>query len=96
MLTAAARPHSSAITTRPFTNGNSQAVRIPKELRISAAQVQIFRAENGDVVIRPLPDVPLDRGAAMLAAIKGFPAEAVAALEQQRAEQQPVQEREAF
>ena len=57
MFTAVARPRSAPITTRPFTNGNSQAVRIPKELRISAAQVQIFRAENGDVVLRNVENV---------------------------------------
>jgi len=35
------------LTTRIFKNGNSQAVRIPREFRIEATQVQISRNENG-------------------------------------------------
>ena len=41
--------------TTVFTSGGSQAVRIPKELRINSKRVEIER--NGEtLVLRPLPD----------------------------------------
>ena len=39
---------------RVFQSGNSQAVRLPKEFRFSAAQVEIFRQGN-DIVLRERP-----------------------------------------
>ncbi len=39
-------------TTRVFKKGNSQAVRIPKELQLDATEVEIFRRGN-ELVIRP-------------------------------------------
>lgn len=36
---------------RVFQSGNSQAVRLPKEFRFSAAQVEIFRRGN-EIVLR--------------------------------------------
>ena len=50
-------------------NGNSQAVRIPAELRITTDRVQISRNEQGDVVIHPLRP---ERGASLLQALRGF------------------------
>ena len=39
-------------TTRIFTNGNSQAVRLPKEFRFTSSEVFIRRDEaSGDVVL---------------------------------------------
>lgn len=40
-------------TTRVFRSGNSQAVRLPREFRIDADEVQILRRGN-EIVLRPL------------------------------------------
>jgi len=69
----------STLITRIFKNGNSQAVRIPQEFRIDATQVEISRNANGDLVIHPLP---VDRGAALLAALNAFDEDFVNQLEQ--------------
>ena len=84
---------SSPIVSRVFMNGNSQAVRIPSELRLSARQVEIYRNEAGDLVIHPLPQ---GRGAALLEALAGFDEEYVRQLERDRDQQLPMQEREAL
>lgn len=39
--------------TRIFQSGNSQAVRIPMDFRFDVDAVEIFKAENGDVILRP-------------------------------------------
>jgi len=39
-------------TTRVFQNGNSQAVRIPKEFQFEATEVEIFR-RGDEIVLRP-------------------------------------------
>lgn len=41
-------------TTRVFKSGNSQAVRLPREFRLDAEEVQILRRGN-EIVLRPLP-----------------------------------------
>jgi antitoxin VapB len=41
--------------TTVFMSGGSQAVRIPKELRIDAKRVEIER-KGATLVLRPLPD----------------------------------------
>ncbi len=77
--------------TRVFNNGNSQAVRIPQALRLDAAEVEICRAENGDLIIRPLP---VRRGDALLAVLQQFDdPEFIAELEQNPREQTPMQDR---
>ena len=40
--------------TTVFQSGNSQAVRLPKEFRLSADRVEIFRQGN-DIVLRERP-----------------------------------------
>ena len=40
----------STLITRIFMSGNSQAVRIPAELRLDADRVEIFRTADGDLV----------------------------------------------
>lgn len=40
--------------TRVFQSGNSQAVRIPASFRFEVDTVNIFRAENGDIILRPV------------------------------------------
>lgn len=81
------------LTSRIFMNGNSQAVRIPREFRLDSPRVEITRTEAGDLIIHPLP---ADRGAALLEALSAFDADFLAALEAGRDEQLPMQEREAF
>lgn len=81
----------NTLTTRVFMNGNSQAVRIPAELRIDAERVQISRNEQGDLVLHPLP---VKRGTALLEALQGFDADFVAAVEEDRRDALPMQDRE--
>lgn len=79
------------LTTRVFMNGNSQAVRIPAEFRLDTDRVRISRNEAGDLVIHPLRR---GRGEALLTALQGFDADFIDALETDRAEALPVQERD--
>ncbi|MBA3590391.1 antitoxin [Methylibium sp.] len=85
----------SAVISRVFMNGNSQAVRIPQEFRLDASRVEISRNEHGDLVIHP---VPADRGTALLQALNGFDDELghafAEALEEDRRTQPALQERE--
>ena len=79
--------------TRVFRSGNSQAVRIPASYRIDTDRVLIERNAAGDLVLHPLPR---NRGEALLAALDGFDADFIAALESTRAEAQTMQDREAL
>ena len=81
----------SAVMTRVFMNGNSQAVRIPQEFRLDAQRVEIYRNADGDLVLHP---VPVDRGAALLAALGSFDPEFGAVLEDLQREPLPMQDRE--
>ena len=81
------------LPSRVFMNGNSQAVRIPAEFRLSSDRVQISRRPNGDLLIHPCPN---RRGQALLQALSGFDADFVEALERQQADKLPVQERDAL
>ena len=83
----------SVQVSRVFMNGNSQAVRIPQEFRLSAHRVEISRNDAGDLVIHPLRD---DRGQALLEALDGFDEEFIGILEEDRRDQAPVQERESL
>lgn len=82
----------SILTTRVFMNGNSQAMRIPAELRLDTDRVQISRNEQGDLVLHALH---AERGAALLQALQGFDDEFIAALEADRQAPLPLQDREA-
>jgi len=43
-------------SAKVFTNGNSQAVRLPKPFRLEASEVWISRdAQTGDIILRPKP-----------------------------------------
>jgi antitoxin VapB len=43
-------------TAKVFTNGNSQAVRLPKAFRVETSEMWISRdAQTGDIVLRPKP-----------------------------------------
>lgn len=81
------------LPTRVFMNGNSQAVRIPAEFRLSSDRVQISRTPEGDLLIHACPQ---RRGQALLQVLRGFDADFVEALEQQQADKLPVQERDAL
>jgi len=81
----------SVTISRVFMNGNSQAVRIPQELRLDASRVEISRNDDGDLVIHP---IPTDRGSALLEALTAFDDEYVRLLEEDRHERSPMQERE--
>jgi len=72
-------------------NGNSQAVRIPAQLRIDAERVEISRTADGDLLLHP---IPATRGQALLEMLEGFDEEFIALLEQSRAA--PMQERESL
>lgn len=45
-------------TASLFRNGRSQAVRIPKEFEFEGNEVQIKRAEDGTLTIKPLSRKP--------------------------------------
>jgi antitoxin VapB len=77
--------------SRVFMNGNSQAVRIPQEFRLSSSRVQIFLNADGDLVLHPIPS---DRGAALLDALNAFDDEFAALVEAEQAEPSAMQDRE--
>lgn len=79
--------------TRVFANGNSQAVRIPAEFRLDTDRVQIYRNEQGDLVLHPIAPC---RGEALLEALQGFDDDFIAALEEARDESLPLQDRESL
>jgi len=82
---------TASLPSRVFNNGNSQAVRIPAEFRLSTDQVQISRTPEGDLLIHPCPP---QRGQALFKALAGFDADFAERLEQARAEAEPIQVRE--
>ena len=43
--------------TKVFQSGNSQAVRIPFDFRFDVDTVEIFRGENGDLILRPVKPI---------------------------------------
>ncbi len=57
------------LTTRVFMNGNSQAVRIPQAFQLDVQQLEISRADNGDLVIHPIKP---NRGDQLLVALTQF------------------------
>lgn len=83
----------AALPSRVFMNGNSQAVRIPAEFRLSTDRVQISRTPSGDLLIHPCP---ARRGQALLQTLAAFDADFLAALEEQQQQKLPMQERESL
>lgn len=81
----------TTVVSRIFTNGNSQAVRIPHALRLNARRVEITRTEQGDLIIHPIDE---SKGHALLAALEGFDDDFIAHLEDNRAEAPGMQDRE--
>lgn len=81
------------LTTRVFMNGNSQAVRIPQAFQLDAQQVEISRAENGDLVIHPIKP---KRGDQLLAALTQFDEDFIEALADEALSPQTLQDRDAL
>ena len=81
------------LPSRVFMNGNSQAVRIPAEFRLSTDRVQISRTAEGDLLIHPCP---AHRGQALLEVLAGFDDDFVTAMTQQQSEKSPIQQRESL
>lgn len=79
------------LTTRVFMNGNSQAVRIPQAFQLDTLQVEISRAENGDLVIHPIKP---KRGDMLLAALNQFDSDFIEALEEEVSTSQTMQDRD--
>ena len=87
----------SSLPSRVLTNGNSQAVRIPREFRLETNRVEISRTPEGDLLIRPITS---RRGTALLEVLEGFDdavgTEFVEALEYERDAAEPPRERDAW
>ena len=54
-------------TAKVFRSGNSQAVRLPKEFRFKAKEVEVFR--RGDEVVLREKATPLARAVDLLASL---------------------------
>lgn len=85
---------ATSATTRVFNNGNSQAVRIPREYRLNTTTVQISRNDNGDLVLHPIPDQPKKRESRLLDILNRFDAQDIEAFEEAHGDQDGIQERE--
>ena len=72
-------------------NGNSQAVRLPHDFRLSSSSVQILLNADGDLVLHPIPS---DRGAALLDALNAFDDEFAVLVEAEQAAPSAMQDRE--
>jgi len=75
-------------TARLFTNGASQAVRLPKEFRMSGTEVRIWK-EGNRVVMEPIET----RGESLADVIERFRADCPEGLNLER-NQPPMQERD--
>lgn len=54
-------------TARVFKSGNSQAVRLPKEFRVTSEELEIFR--RGDEIVLREPAKGLERAFGLLASL---------------------------
>ena len=81
----------NTISSRVFMNGNSQAVRIPREFRLESSRVEISRNEEGDLVIHAIPE---NRGAMLLETLSTFADDYIEILREDRANQPGLQGRE--
>ncbi|MFW5826809.1 MAG: antitoxin [Alkalispirochaeta sp.] len=83
-------------TARVFVNGNSQAVRIPREFRLKTEKVEISETDDGDLILHPISDQPEDRAAALLEILNRLDDSDIAAFETAHGDQGTVQERESL
>lgn len=73
--------------TRVFKNGNSQAVRIPAELRLNSDRVEIYKNEQGDLVIHPIAPASSQKlGDEIAAILADFPDDFIETLERNQKE----------
>lgn len=79
--------------TRVFRSGNSQAVRIPLDFRFEVDMVEIFKAENGDVILRP-SNPKKGLGDELFEIFANFDDDVIRAIEDR--DNEPPQEREAL
>ena len=82
--------------TKVFTNGNSQAVRIPREYRLDTRTVRISRNLNGDIVLHPIREGVEERAADLLSVLNRLDEEAVLAMEEAHRDQGTIQERQSL
>jgi len=80
-----------SIVSRVFKNGNSQAVRIPKEFRLNTNRIEITQDDDGNLVLHP---IPADPGQALLAALAAFDTADMACFETAQDDRPPMQDRE--
>ncbi|MDO4896450.1 MAG: AbrB/MazE/SpoVT family DNA-binding domain-containing protein [Moraxella sp.] len=79
--------------TRVFQSGNSQAVRIPADFRLTVDTVEIIKADNGDLILRqPTPQKGL--GDELFELFTNFDDDVIRAIEDR--DNEPPQEREAL
>lgn len=79
--------------TRVFQSGNSQAVRIPADFRLNVDTVEIFKSENGDLILRqPTPQKGL--GDELFELFANFDDDVIRAIEDR--DNDPPQERESL
>lgn len=81
------------LKTRVFNNGNSQAVRIPQAFQLDVQQVEISRADNGDLVIHPIKP---KRGDMLMEALNQFDDDFIDALSEDVLTQPVMQDRDAL
>jgi antitoxin VapB len=80
-----------ALYRRVVMSGNSQALHIPAEFRLSTDRVLISRTAEGDLLFHPCP---ARRGQALLEVLAGLNDDVVTALERQQSDHLPMQQRE--
>ena len=71
----------SVTSSRIFTNGNSQTVRIPNKFKLDAPLVQFSKNKNDDLVIHPIPE---DKGTALFKVLNEFDTEFIELLEHEK------------
>lgn len=60
-------------TAKLFTNGRSQAVRLPKAFRFEGVQEVLIERDGDAVILRPPPRPSVERLIAALDAFEDFP-----------------------
>lgn len=86
---------STSTYTRVFQSGNSQAVRIPANLRLDTDEVRISKLPDGKLLIEPIPAKDLlSKGQVLLSILAEFDKDFVDALENNASDVMQIQERD--
>ncbi len=81
--------------SKVFNSGNSQAVRIPANLRLETNKVKITQLPDGRLLIEPIFDERVqERGQLLLSVLAEFDDDFIAALEDSASDALPMQERD--